>query len=151
MAFKRLHEGLDHNCLEQTGIKDDFENYYVRGVPRRYVCVSHFDSKYEREDVPNYPLNTKKANCMWRCVSVNLLGEDLNGDRAELQQHYDRISGLAPKAEFAFLCIFKMSKDTAKVWDTATDKNPTHYSLIKADEFDLGDIEIADVIRLEDF
>lgn len=149
MAFTALHEGLDLNCLDQPGIEDDLTNQFVRGLAYPLACIHQFASHHERQIKPLYELKTEKDQCEWRSVSVNLLREN---NQAVVRAHYTRIQGYSPKGvRFPFLCVFRLLKTTAKVWDTGSERSPSHRSLLKADEFHFADLELIEIIPWDDF
>jgi len=149
MNFKTLHQELDFNCMDEAGIEDDTTNHFVRGTNHSVACIHQFSSNQELGKQPRWPLNDKREKCQWRCVSINLLRDN----RDEVRRHYVRIRGFSPQVKplSPYLCIFRFLKATAKVWDTATDRNPSHRSLMKSDEFVFADMEIVDIVPAGQF
>ncbi len=147
MTFNDLHEGHEFDCLQQNDIDYDLTNLFVRGIHHQLACVHSFNSNKQDMTPLRYQLNGKYDHCRYRCVSINLL----SNNKDTVRQFYEMAAGISPKLDFPFLCVFRVSKATAKIWNTASKRNPSHRSMVKADQFDLSDVEIVDIISRGSF
>jgi hypothetical protein len=149
MTFEKLHDGLEFDCLDQKGIEEDLTNFYVRGVGHNVVCIHSFNSSFEDGVKLRYPLQGKRGPCQYRCTSISLLANN----RVAVKEYFAGLKGISPQIKFRFpyLCTFKLTNSSAKIWETGTAYNPYHRSLMKSDQFCLADLDISAIVRLEDF
>jgi len=146
MTFEKLHDGLDYSCMDQPQIKDDTSNHFVRAVMHPYVCIHEFSSYAERGKMSYFPKPSKRQECMRRTVSVYLL----NNNQAAIKQHLAVVGGIVGAFRFPFVCVFRISSPEAKVWNTSSEKNPAHRSLMKSDDFDLAHMDLVKIVPTDD-
>ncbi len=148
MSYDKLHNGLTCDCLTQEGVRDEPESDFVRSIPKKFISMDHLASYHERGWKPRYPLNSDKTRCKWRGLSINKLNEN----RPQIREYYQHLKATAPMGfDFEYVCIFRVRTETAKVWPTPSRTQPSHYSLLKSDEFDISSLDIAEIVPLTGF
>lgn len=147
MTFEKLHDGIEFNCMDQTGIVDDLSNHFVRFVHHHIVCVHEFRSPCEEgRKVFTFPPSNKQE-CMRRTASIYRL----NNNREHIRKHLEIISGFVRKFRFPYVCIFRIDQPEARVWDTSNGRPEQHWSLMKSDVFGIEHLDIREIIPSEDF
>lgn len=148
MTFQKLHAGLDKRCkCQELGpAVENFTYTFARRVDNDPPTDLDFRSEHEKR---NETRNNCYQNCKWRGVSMNRITPD---NEIELIEDWRDIIRNATRERLGKLqfkaCKFRLKRGSGLVWDTRTERNPSHYDLLKADTFSVGTVEIIEIVSL---
>lgn len=150
MKFDKLRSKrdgeLDCNCLEAEGenMTENTSDVFAKRIALSELAEEDFFSYYEA-DRPAVIRNCR-AHCKHRGVSIDKL-DDKNKEL--IREKYKKSLAYAPEGFPPYYCEFKFLEGAGYIWDTRSDKNPTHYTLLKCDEFTkdyVSDVKIEPLI-----
>lgn len=146
-AFTKLHEGIDTkcNCLEQPKVTENLNDTFARRVKNIPPALVDFASYHEENRrIQKGKENDCRCICEFRGVSINKV--DATNEDTLIKDWKEEIKN-KPKSSSIY-CKFRIKTDECLVWDTSHQKNKFHFTLLKADEFKIEDLEIVEVYSL---
>ena len=142
MVVVIVHDGQDCDCLAFEGIGENTADRFARRIDKSKPGAKDFRSPHELQS--QMELKSAKAKCKYRGISINLVGNH----EAAIIKKYAEQRAFSPQGQKGYYCEFTFKDDAGKVWDTRTDKNPTHYTFFKCEAFTTKRIKVVKVVPI---